>query len=284
MTISLREAIEEGAESLETAGIPDARMQSGSLLGHALGRNRTFLIAHGDDRLTESQIRQFRLLVGRRAAGEPFQYITGHQEFFKLDFQVEPAVLIPRPETEIIVEAALEVLRDDPSPFIADIGTGSGCIVISLLHELLGARAIATDLSQAALGVARRNAEKHGVLDRLKLIHADGFPPGESHEPFSLVTSNPPYIAEAEVPALQKEVRDFEPRTALISGGNGLDHIRALLRDTPRHLRDDGYFIFEIGFGQRDAVAELMDGEIWKVVEVRNDLQGIPRTFVLKRK
>jgi release factor glutamine methyltransferase len=283
MTISLREAIEEGTRSLETAGIADARMQSVSLLGHALGRNRTFLIAHSADRLTESQIHRFRALVDRRGTGEPFQYITGHQEFFNLDFEVEPGVLIPRPETEIIVEAALEVLQDNPSPLIADIGTGSGCIVISLLHELPGARALATDLSPSALDLARRNAQRHGVLDRLELIRADIFP-AQSHKELSLITSNPPYIAEADMSALQREVRDFEPPAALVSGQDGLDHIRALLREAPRHLSAGGYFIFEIGFGQRDLVAKLIDAEVWNLFQVRNDLQGIPRTFLLQKK
>jgi release factor glutamine methyltransferase len=283
MTISLREAIEEGARSLEMAGIADARMQSVSLLGHTLGRNRTFLIAHSADQLTESQIRRFRALVDRRRTGEPFQYITGHQEFYKLDFEVKPGVLIPRPETEIIVEAALEVTRDNPSPLIADIGTGSGCIVISLLHELPGARALATDLSLSALDLARRNAQRHGVLDRLELIHADIFP-AQSHKEFSLITSNPPYIAEAEMSALQREVRDFEPATALVSGRDGLDHIRALLREAPRHLSAGGYLIFEIGFGQRDLVAKLIDAEVWNLFQVRNDLQDIARTFLLQKK
>jgi len=131
--------------------------------------------------------------------------------------------------------------------------------------------------------LARRNAQRHGVLDRLELIRADIFP-AQSQKEFSLITSNPPYIAEADMSALQREVRDFEPLAALVSGQDGLDHIRALLREAPRRLSAGGYFIFEIGFGQRDLVAKLIDTEVWNIFQVRNDLQGIPRTFLLQKK
>src|SRR5437879_167729 len=142
-------------------------MEAGSLLAHVLGRDRTFTIAHAKDALTDEQIGSFRGFVGRRAAGEPLQYLTAHQEFFKLEFEVTPDVLIPRPETELMVEIALELLKDDLDLFIADIGTGSGCVVISLLHELRDAHAIATDISPDALRIARRNAYRHGVSERL---------------------------------------------------------------------------------------------------------------------
>jgi release factor glutamine methyltransferase len=211
------------------------------------------------------------------------QYITGHQEFFKLDFEVTPDVLIPRPETELIVEIALELLKDAPVQFIADIGTGSGCVALSLLHELRDARAIATDISPGALRVARRNAEQHGVGDRLVLIESDCFSALDSRNPFSLVASNPPYIRKDEMETLQREVR-CEPRTALEGGPDGLDIVRRLLREAAPFLRPGGHFVFEIGFGQDAAVEKLINSRAWEWKEARRDLQGIARAVVLQKR
>src|SRR5712691_10237468 len=156
MNISISNAVLEGVQILRAAGVNEARRESGSLLAHAIGRDRTFVVTHADEPLEVAVVESFRKLIERRAAGEPLQYLTGHQEFFKLDFEVTSAVLIPRPETELIVEIALELLKGDPDPFIADIGTGSGCIAISLLHALRDAHAIATDISPLALQIAQR--------------------------------------------------------------------------------------------------------------------------------
>ena len=175
MTVSIRSALADGARTLGANGVTEPRLEASSLLGHATSRDRAFIITHADDALTPEELETLRSLVARRAAGEPLQYITGHQEFFKLDFEVSPEVLIPRPETEIIVEVALEFLGDKPAPLFADIGTGSGCITISLLNELSAARAVATDASPAALRVAQRNADRHAVTDRLTLIESDCF-------------------------------------------------------------------------------------------------------------
>lgn len=284
MKTSIGNAAKEGARVLSAAGIEQARAEATSLLGHVLGRDRAFIIAHDADELTGIQTQTFQECLARRAAGEPFQHIVGHQEFFKLDFEVNRDVLIPRPETEILVEAALEVLKHDREPLIADIGTGSGCIVISLLHEVSRARAVAVDISLNALRVARRNAVRHGVLERLNLIHADGSSAFRQQSEFSLVVSNPPYIAEHEVNELQREVRDHEPLSALVSGADGLAHIHALVHDSPSVLRPGGFLIFEIGFGQQDAVEKLVDAEVWNLVEVKTDLQNIPRTVVLQKR
>jgi release factor glutamine methyltransferase len=281
--ISIVQALAEGAESLRTAGVSDARLDAGSLLGHVLSHDRTYLIAHGDDPVTGEQIDRFRALIARRAAREPLQYIVGHQEFFKLTFEVTPDVLIPRPETELVVEAALEVADREQSLSILDVGTGSGCIMISLLHELQKADATATDISSGALGVARRNAHRHNVSDRVTFIQSDSLSRLTQSAPFSLIVSNPPYIPAEDIAMLQREVREHEPLTALASGADGLDHIRALLRETPPLLRQDGYFIFEIGYGQSDAIERLVDYAIWHLIEVRKDLQSIPRTVVLQK-
>jgi len=283
MNTSIRHVINAGAETLNSAGIKEPRMEAVSILGHIIGRDRTFMIAHADDDLAEEHVQTFDQLVTRRAKGEPLQYLTGHQEFFKLEFEVAPGVLIPRPETEIIVEAALEVSRNEVSPFILDVGTGSGCIVVSLLDELRNARGVATDISKEALYIARRNAQRHQVIDRLTLVQTNGLSAFPKSPAFSLIVSNPPYIREDEIEGLQREVRDHEPLAALVSGADGLSHIRDLLREAASHLRKGGYFIFEIGFGQREAVSQMVDPDQWELIGVKKDLQQIARTFVLKK-
>ncbi len=281
MTISIANATTLGARLLDAAGVGDSRMEAGSLLAHVLGRDRTFIIAHAEDPLTDEQMGLFRRFVGRRAQGEPLQYITGLQEFFKLEFEVTPDVLIPRPETEIIVETARELLRDEARPFMADIGTGSGCIVISLLNELPEARAVAADTSPLALRVARRNAERHGVIDRLMLMESDCLSALEPAGQFSLIASNPPYISDNERNAMQREVL-YEPAAALFAGPDGLAIIRRLLRDSSLFLQREGYLVFEIGFAQHEAVKNLIDRDVWKLLEIREDLQHLPRTVVLQ--
>ena len=273
----------EGAQRLSEGAVAEPRREAGSLLAHALGRDRSFVIAHAADALNDDECEAFRSLTARRAGGEPLQYITGQQEFFKLDFEVTPAVLIPRPETELIIETALELLRDDPEPYLADIGTGSGCIAISILHELSAARAVATDVSTAALQVTQRNAERHGVADRLAVFESDCFSALDATGSFSLIASNPPYISDDEMKNLQREV-NYEPHAALAGGPDGLSVIRRLLLEAPPFLRPGGYFVFEIGFGQSEAVEQLIDRRVWELVEIRTDLQKIPRTFVLQVK
>ncbi len=284
MSLSIARAISEGATALGTAGVADARREADSLLAHTIGRDRSYIITHKDDPLTNEQVEAYFVFVARRAGGEPLQYITGHQEFFKLDFEIMPDVLIPRPETELLVEIALAILKDIPEPLIADIGTGSGCIAISLLHELTRARALATDISPAALEVARRNAQRHGVLDRMMLVQSDCFSNLDAQQTFSLILSNPPYIADRDLETLQREVRKHEPQAALKGGEDGLSVIRRLLLEASRFLRSGGTLVFEIGFGQSEAVKQLIEPHAWNLIEIRQDLQGIPRAVILERK
>lgn len=284
MNQSIRETLAEGVHALRPAGIDDPRREAASLLTHVLGVDRAFLIAHPEHELSNDQAQEFQGLVARRAAREPLQYIIGCQEFFKLKFEVTPDVLIPRPETEFIVAAAMELVNPEDAISILEIGTGSGCIVISLLTELKNARAVATDISPKALQVADRNARRHGVNGRLALIQADMFPGFDGQSPFSLVVSNPPYVPAADIEGLQPEVRDHEPRSALVAGADGLSHIRVLLDGAATFLGGGGYLIFEIGFEQRDSVERLIDPAVWKLMEIRKDLQGIPRTVVLQKK
>jgi release factor glutamine methyltransferase len=284
MKKTIQSALVEAVDALQRAGVNDVRREATSLLMHVLGVDRAFVIAHPEKELGDEQSNNFRELLRRRAAREPLQYIVGYQEFFKLRFEVTPDVLIPRPETEIIVEAALELADRERLLSILDVGTGSGCIIISLLNELKNAHATATDISRNALVVARRNAQRHNLGDRLTFIQADSLSPLDQREAFSLIVSNPPYIPVGDIATLQREVGEYEPLAALASGADGLDHIRALLRETPQLLPHHGYFIFEIGFGQRDAIEQLVDRATWRLVEVRKDLQGIPRTVVLQKR
>lgn len=280
---SIANALVEGAQRLHEAAVPEARLHAGSLLAHVLGRDRGFLIAHADEAMTDEESRSFRSLIERRAGGEPMQYITGRQEFFKLDFEVTTAVLIPRPETELIVETALEILRDEPAPYIVDVGTGSGCLAISLLHELSAARGLATDVSVTALQLAQRNARHHSVKDRLALVGSDYFSALRANGSVDLIVSNPPYVSDEEMKGLQREVR-YEPGMALAGGPDGLSAIQRLLLEARPFLHSGGHFVFEIGFGQSGAVEQMIDRRVWKLIEIRKDLQGIPRTFVLQVK
>ncbi|MFN2596514.1 MAG: peptide chain release factor N(5)-glutamine methyltransferase [Pyrinomonadaceae bacterium] len=280
-------ALREAAESLRESGVGDARRDAATLLAATVARDLAFLIAHSDDALTPAQLSLFRERVSRRAAGEPLQYVTGRQEFFGLDFEVTPAVLIPRPETELLVETALELLRetDDArgAPLICDVGTGSGCVAVALLHERKGARAVAVDISTDALRIAARNAARHGVFDRLALVASDCFAALDAASSrFDLVASNPPYVAEGDLGGLQREVREHEPRVALTPGGDGLCVIRRLVNDAPRFLTPRGHLVMEIGFNQHEAVRRLTDPRVWTVLDIHRDLQGIPRTVALR--
>ncbi|MGH9942002.1 MAG: peptide chain release factor N(5)-glutamine methyltransferase [Pyrinomonadaceae bacterium] len=281
--MTIAEALAKAAVALRGASVAEARREAATLLLSLLGCDRTYLFTHDDEALTPEQVNLFRRWVARRAAGEPAQYVTGRQEFYGLDFEVTPAVLIPRPETELLIETALELLRGTSAPLVCDVGTGSGCIAITLLHERRDARAVAVDLSPAALRVAARNAARHGVAARLALVTADCFSaldPARAH--FDLIASNPPYIAERDVPGLQREVRDHEPLLALTPGGDGLFVIRRLLADAPPFLASGGHLLVEIGHDQHAQVTELIDPLTWTLLGIQQDLQGIPRIVALR--
>jgi release factor glutamine methyltransferase len=196
---------------------------------------------------------------------------------------VTPDVLIPRPETELLVETAIKLVPRDIALSICDVGTGSGCIAITLLNQIPMARAVALDVSQAALDVGKRNAARHVVTDRIDFVLSDCFA-SLDHQHFDLIVSNPPYVAEGAVATLQREVRDFEPRVALTAGLDGLDVIRRLVTGATDFLKPGGHLLFEIGFDQHAAVAELIDSERWELLDIHQDLQGIPRTVALKKR
>lgn len=285
-SLSIAQMIADAARVLSGAGVAEARREAMSLVGHTIKRDRTFLITHPETILTPSEARRLREVLGRRALGEPLQYITGHQEFYGLDFIVTPDVLIPRPETELLVETALKLLGRSGEPqLICDVGTGSGCIAIALLHERPLVRAVGLDISVEALGVAARNARRLGVSRRLSLVASDCFEalwPSGAH--FQMIVSNPPYVAEDALTQLQREVRDHEPRSALTPGGDGLSIIRRLLLEAPLYLESGGHLLLEIGFDQHEAIGHLLDQQVWQLLGIHEDLQGIPRTVALRRK
>jgi release factor glutamine methyltransferase len=285
MATSIAEAILQGAHNLRKAGVPEARREAGSLLALVLGRDRSFMLSHAEDAVSEEHIEAFRDYLRWRGRGKPLQYITGNQEFFGLDFEVTSDVLIPRPETELLIETALKLIPpEDQAPYICDVGTGSGCIAITLLHERPSARAVAIDISAAALEVAKRNAARHSVTDRISFVESDcllGM--NSSKSTFDLIVSNPPYVAESALAGLQREVRDYEPRTALAAGPDGLAIIRRLIVEAGSFLKISGHLLFEIGFDQGAAVDQLIDQNYWKLLEIHQDLQGIPRTVALEK-
>jgi release factor glutamine methyltransferase len=285
MSQSIADAIREAATLLRRSGVPQARREALSLLTPVLQKEQAFVITHADDLIAADALSVYQHWTTRRAGGEPLQYITGHQEFFGLDFEVSPAVLIPRRETELLVETVLELSGETKAaPLICDIGTGSGCIIISLLYERRNAHGFAVDISPAAALIARRNAARAQIGERLSLVVADGFTAFRSSDvKFDFVVSNPPYIAARDFPDLQREVREHEPQVALTSGEDGLTMIRRLINDAPQFLAAGGYLVLEIGYDQRAAVEQLVNQRVWRIVVVRNDLQGIPRTVALQK-
>ena len=288
--MQIAEALRRSTEILSDNRIAEARRDAALLLGFVLNKNRAFLIANDDRVLSEDEIERFARLIKRRAAGEPVQYLTKKQEFYGLEFEVNPNVLIPRPETEILVEAAINILRKKENPRFCDVGTGSGCIPVSILKNIANAAAVAIDVSPEALTIARRNAGKHGVSDRIEFLESDVFevfnnPKSEIRNPklFDVVVSNPPYIPNKDLPGLPREVREYEPHVALFGGDIGTEIVRRLLTESPRYLTENGYLMFEIGFTQGEAAQAMIDSKVWDLREILDDLQGIPRIVVLRR-
>ena len=273
--MNISQAKSWAANILNDAGIPEFRRETASLLAFVLQKETALLIAHLEYELTGSEAAAFEKVVKRRASREPFQYITGRQEFYGLEFDVSPSVLIPRPETEILVEAAIGILSEMESPWLFEIGLGSGCISVSILHAVAGASAVGVDISGAALAVAAKNAGKHNVAGRLTLRVADVY--DGSCGKFDMIVSNPPYIPDRHLKSLQDEVGQFEPHEALFGGTDGLSVIRRIVAGSAQFLKPKGYLLVEIGFDQAESVKEMFDPCLWKNVEFLPDLQGIPR-------
>jgi release factor glutamine methyltransferase len=287
--MKVRDPVAAARGRLVRAGIEpgEAALDAELLAREVLGWDRAGYVAHSDEPAPDQFVPAFEALVGRRERREPVSLILGRREFWGVEFEVTRDVLTPRPETEIIVEEALGCVtgRSDVAPrlLIADVGTGSGCLAIALARDIPGARAVATDVSVGAIEVARRNARRHGVADRVTLVRTsllDGV-----SGPFDLIVSNPPYVPTDAFVTLPPEVREHEPRLALDGGPDGLDTIRELLAQAVIRLASDGWLIVEFGVGQEGGVTQAVAH--WPSLElrrVRRDLQGIPRTAVITRR
>ncbi|MEP6704297.1 MAG: peptide chain release factor N(5)-glutamine methyltransferase [Acidobacteriota bacterium] len=273
---SIAESLTRIESALAASGITEARREAMSLLMLATKKDKTDIYGHPEHPLIPEEVTVLNLLLQRRANREPLQYISGVQEFYGLDFDVTPDVLIPRPETEMVVEHAIKILRKSGGDSICDVGVGSGCIAISILHELPHVSAVGLDTSAGALKVARRNSDKHGVSSRFELRHSDVFS-GLREERYGIIVSNPPYVPLEDLAGLQAEVRDFEPHLALTDNSDGLSIIRRIVNEAPQFLKSGGHLLLEIGCNQSEKVSEMFAGVRWLPPDLYPDLQGIPR-------
>jgi len=282
--VSIHARVAAARQRLRDAGLTsgEADLSARLLAQHVLGWTTERLLIDGADAGPSDFAPRFDALVARRAAREPLPYIVGHREFWNLDFEVTPAVLIPRPETELIVEASLDIVPSDARATIADLCTGCGCVAVALARERPSARVIATDISDLALVVARRNARRHGVAERVEILIGDLLEP--IAEACDLIVANPPYVAARVRPALQPEVRDHEPTVALFGGDDGLQMLERLVRDAPARIRSGGSLIFEFGFGQDEEIERMLSqSPDLTLIDLKRDLQGIARTAVARR-
>jgi release factor glutamine methyltransferase len=312
--MDIRAALKEGMAQLRAAQIPSHTLAAELLLMHALGRDRAWIYSHPEESLDSAIAEKFLALIARRATGEPVQYLTGKQEFWGLEFDVTPAVLIPRPETEHVMEVALarlgergiKIHMDTGAPRealrVADVGTGSGCLAVAMAWELPHADVFATDVSAPALEVAHRNAVRHQVADRIHFVQCDLLTGIQKIDPssvgvadavrtstqgaaqFDLILSNPPYVARNEADHLQREVRDHEPHAALFGGPTGVEMYQRLIDQARDLLRDRGILVLELGHNSAEHVRAIFDAQPgWAKVAVTMDLAGIPRVFAAER-
>ena len=277
--MQLRDALRWAIDALEANDIGSPRLNAETLLMFALNCHRAHLYAHPERELSEDELQGYKEAIAERSSGVPAQYITGHQEFWGLDFLVTSAVLIPRPETEHLVETAIEIAREAKHPVIVDVGTGSGCIALALQNELPKAEVHATDVSPDALEIARANAARlrlEGVrFHSTDLL--DGFP----EEFADMIVSNPPYVGECEADKVQAQVRKFEPHIAVFGGQQGHETIHKLIEQAQRALKPSGWLLMEIGYTQSPMLEELL--KAWSDVHFVPDLQGIPRVAVARK-
>jgi len=298
--MNVRTALTEALARLKEANVASHNLAAELLLIFTLGRDRAWLYAHPEASLDDAAAERYFTLISRRAAGTPTQYLIGRQEFWGLEFEVAPGVLIPRPETEHVIEVALERLGLRGSPAhsgaaaqdhalrIADVGTGSGCLAVSLAREIPDARVWATDISSTALDIAQRNSARHGVAGRIEFLEASLLTPllpggpAAAAVPLDLVVSNPPYVGRNQREMLPVEVREHEPEEALFGGESGEELYAPLLEQAAQVLRPGGVVVVELGYGALDRVLELVDFS-WARAAVTNDLAGIPRVLAAER-
>jgi release factor glutamine methyltransferase len=282
--VTLGDLAREVAARLAGAGIAadEARLDAELLLRQVLGWDRARWIASSRDPAPEGTVEALAPLAARRVAREPMAYILGRCEFWGREFEVAAGVLVPRPETEILVEQALARIAPGAGITVVDVGTGSGCIAVSLALDRPLVRVIATDISARSIEIARRNARRHGVLDRIAFQH-EALLGNAGTNWAAMIVSNPPYVPSRDGPGLQPEVRDHEPPDALFGGDDGLDVIRELIFASADSMEENGWLLFEFGFGQAGSVREILDDSgVWDEIAIVPDLQGIPRTAVAR--
>jgi release factor glutamine methyltransferase len=280
---TIREIVAAASDQLRGAGVTtSANLDARLLAQHVLGWDTARLLARAGEAAPAQFAATYAPLVARRAAREPLAYITGHREFFGLEFEVTPEVLIPRPETEIIVEAVLSSMPTTQLFTMIDACTGCGNIAVAVAKQRNNARIVATDVSPAALEVARRNAARHGVETRVMFVEADLFE--EVAGPVDVITANPPYVPQRSAPGLQPEVGRYEPHCALFGGDDGLEMVKRVITEAPPLLRPGGTLLFEFGLGQDVDVETLVkQSSELALVDLKRDLQGIARTVIAKR-
>ena len=277
--LSIASIVDAAARTLARARVESPHLDAEILIAEAAGVTRANLFA-GSIELDDETQRRFDSLIRRRAAREPLAYIVGHKEFYSLEFEVTPAVLVPRPETETIVDLALKFAAERRNCRLLDIGTGCGAIALAIASNAPGVRVVATDISRDALGIAHRNTIRLGLESRVRFVHADCWDTLDGSEPlerFDIVVSNPPYVCDSEIARLEPEIRDFEPRVALGGGPDGLNFYRRIAAGLGDHLSDGGAVILEVGKGQAAAVAAMLQAAGCVDVSVSNDLSGILR-------
>ena len=281
LAVQLKPALDQAIEIFMAKEVGSARLNAETLIMFMLSCDRAYLYAHPERELTSDEAERYAQIVSERASGKPSQYITGHQEFWGLDLVVTPAVLIPRPETEHIVEATLELAGDRSAPLrIIDLGTGSGCIALALAHELPQATICAADISEEALEVARINCERLDMASRIELRRSDLLSAFTENGKFDFIVCNPPYVSELKPETVQKQVREFEPRVAVFSGPTGLEAYERLIPQARERLAPGGWLVMEIGYSIENDVRALLQG--WTEIRVKADLQGIPRVIAAR--
>jgi release factor glutamine methyltransferase len=286
-TWTISKILDWTTEYLKKLNMEWPHLEAEILLAHALDLKRIGLYTNYERILRAEELSRFKQLIQRRSKHEPIAYITGNQPFMSLDFHVDRSVLIPRPETEKLVEVVIDLIKSSivhrPSSLVADIGTGSGAIAVSLTKYLPQIKVIGIDSSANAVKIAQKNAERHKVNDRCEFVVGDMLNQFDDTCKFDIVASNPPYIPTADINALQADVKDYEPREALDGGEDGLLYIKKLIQDSPKYLKDDGYLMFEFGINQADNIMELTKDK-FEETKIIKDASGVERLYLGRKK
>lgn len=281
---TIRALMEWTEKHFQQKGFESPRLEAQLLLAHALECRRVELYTRWDEVIQEDRRSRFRELVQRRLEGCPAMYLVGRREFYTLDFEVTPAVLIPRPETELLVTEALKKIRDISEPRVLDVGTGSGCIAVAIAHRSRNAQVTAIDVSAEALAVARRNAERHGVAERIQFSPSDLFGGLAENAEFDVIASNPPYVSRDEFERLAEHVQNFEPKLALDGGDDGFAVYDRLIPGARKHLRAGGWLLLEIGASQEAGIRERLEKSGYLIERFQRDDSGLPRLAIAQKK